>query len=253
MSERISAIPAWPAVACLLLAFPLISAGADDKPAAAPESKHPGYKQLPRKSRDGIGKEYMGREISFVMGHQGATWLERKSRETEEQPAKLIKSLRLKPGDNVADIGCGSGYFTRRLAKEIGPDGVVYAVDIQPEMLTILKAKMAEAGVKNYQPVLGTIEDPKLPAETIDLVLFVDVYHEFSHPYEMIQNICKSLRKGGRIVWVEYREEDPSVPILPHHKMSEAQVKKEAAVHPLEYVETIGVLPQQHIIIFRKK
>lgn len=216
-------------------------------------SRHPGYTRMDVPSRDGIGKVYMGREISHVMGHQGATWLERKGREAEEKPATLIKALGLKPGDKVADIGCGSGYFTRRLAREIGPEGTVYAVDIQPEMLTILDAKMAEAGVANYKPVLGTISDPKLPANTIDLVLFVDVYHEFSHPYEMMDNISKSLKKGGRVVWVEYRKEDPKVPIKPLHKMSEAQVKKEASVHPLEYVETIGVLPRQHIVIFKKK
>lgn len=213
---------------------------------------HPGYTKG-QASRDGIGKFYMGREISHVMGHLGAGWLERKERETEEKPATLMKALKLKNGDNVADIGCGSGYFTRRLAKEIGPKGTVYAVDIQPEMLTILDAKMSEAGVKNYKPIRGTIQDPKLPENTIDLVLFVDVYHEFSHPHEMMANICRSLKKGGRVVWVEYRKEDPKVPIKPLHKMSEAQVKKEAAVHPLEYVETIGVLPRQHIIIFKKK
>ncbi len=248
---RLSALQGIAPILVLSFAIPLIAA--DKKEASAKDPNHPGYTQLPQKSRDGIGKEYMGREISFVMGHRGAGWLERKSREEEEKPVLLIKALKLKPGDNVADIGCGSGYFTRRLAKEIGPKGTVYAVDIQPEMLTILKAKMAEAGQDNYQPVLGTIEDPKLPESAIDLALFVDVYHEFSHPYEMIKNICKGMKKGGRIVWVEYRKEDPKVKILPLHKMSEEQVKKEAALHPLEYVETIGVLPQQHIIIFKKK
>lgn len=253
MFKRVHLPVARSLAAILLPAFVIPLTAADQKSDAKPDPNHPGYKQLPQKSRDGIGKEYMGREISFVMGHRGAGWLERKSREEEEKPALLIRSLKLKPGDNVADIGCGSGYFTRRLAKEIGPKGTVYAVDIQPEMLTILKAKMAEAGQDNYKPVLGTIEDPNLPENTIDLVLFVDVYHEFSHPYEMIQNISKGVKKGGRIVWVEYRKEDPKVKILPLHKMSVEQVKKEAAVHPLEYVETIDVLPQQHIIIFRKK
>jgi 2-polyprenyl-3-methyl-5-hydroxy-6-metoxy-1,4-benzoquinol methylase len=223
---------------------------ADTAPA---KSNHPGYTKKDTPSRGGTGKVYMGREISHVMGHLGAGWLERKTREDEEKPATLMKALTLKKGDKVADIGCGSGYFTRRLAKEIGPQGTVYAVDIQPEMLTILDAKMAEAGVANYKPVLGTISDPKLPAKTIDLVLFVDVYHEFSHPFEMMDNICKALKKGGRVVWVEYRKEDPKVPIKLLHKMSEAQVKKEAEAHALEYVETIGVLPRQHIIIFKKK
>lgn len=251
MIQRLCFSFARPVAAFLSISLLTGCVSAADK--AEEHSKHPGYTRMEVPSRDGIGKVYMDREISHVMGHQGATWLERKGREAEEKPATLIKALGLKPGDKVADIGCGSGYFTRRLAKEIGPDGTVYAVDIQPEMLTILDVKMAEAGVANYKPVLGTISDPKLPAETIDLVLFVDVYHEFSHPFEMMDNICKSLKKGGRVVWVEYRKEDPAVAIKLLHKMSEAQVKKEASVHPLEYVETIGVLPRQHIVVFKKK
>jgi len=206
-----------------------------------------------RRSFDGIGKYYMGREISQVMGHLGAGWLERESRQAEERTDLLVKSLKLKSGDKVADIGAGSGYFTRRIAPIIGKEGRIYGVDIQQEMLDLLAVNMKKAGHDNYVPVLGTITDPKLPADSIDLAFMVDVYHEFSHPYEMMEGIVKSLRKGGCVVWVEYRKEDPTVPIKPLHKMSEAQVKKEAEVFPLEYVETIDVLPRQHIIVFRKK
>lgn len=223
-----------------------------DKPAASAPSNHPGYTQGQR-TFGGTGKYYLGREISQVMGHMGADWLERDSRETEEKPSLLLKSLKLKPGDNVADIGSGTGYFTRRIAKIIQPEGTAFAVDIQPEMHELLQQNMAEAGLKNFKPILGKIDDPKLPKNTIDLALMVDVYHEFSHPFEMIRGIVASLKPGGRVVFVEYRLEDPSVPIKRLHKMSEAQVRKEARVHDLEFVETLGVLPRQHIVIFRKK
>ena len=203
-------------------------------------------------SRDGIGKFYMGREIAHVMGHLGAGWLERSSREVEERPQTLIKALKIKPGDNVADIGVGTGYFARRISRVVGTKGTVYGVDIQQEMLDLLTRNLKNAGIKNVEGVLGTISNPNLPANTIDLALMVDVYHEFSHPYEMMQNICKALKTGGRIAFVEYRMEDPKVPIKLLHKMSQLQVLKEATPHPLEWVETISVLPRQHIIIFKK-
>lgn len=203
-------------------------------------------------SRDGIGKFYMGREIAHVMGHLGAGWLERSSREIEERPQTLIRALKLKTGDKVADIGVGTGYFARRISRIIGPKGTVYGVDIQQEMLDLLGRNLKNAGIKNVKGVLGTISNPNLPANTIDLVLMVDVYHEFSHPYEMMQNICNALKTGGRVAFVEYRMEDPKVPIKLLHKMSQLQVLKEASPHPLEWVETISVLPRQHIIIFKK-
>jgi ubiquinone/menaquinone biosynthesis C-methylase UbiE len=204
-------------------------------------------------SRDGIGKFYMGREIAHVMGHQAADWLERPEREEEEKTELLVNSLPLRSGEVVADIGAGTGYFARRLSKRVGATGSVLAVDIQPEMLDLLTNKMAEAKITNVKPVLGAIDDPKLPTNAVDLVLMVDVYHEFSHPFEMMQNICKSLKPGGRVAFVEFRGEDPEVPIKPLHKMTEAQVRKEMSVQPLEWAETIGVLPRQHIIIFRRK
>jgi SAM-dependent methyltransferase len=204
-------------------------------------------------SRDGIGKFYLGREIARVMGHQGADWLERPERDQEERASLVLPALKLKPGDVVADLGCGTGYFTWRLAQAVGPNGVVHAVDIQPEMLERLTARMQQRGLTNVLPVLGTVTDPKLPARALDLVLMVDVYHEFDHPFEMMERVCAALKPGGRVVFVEYRGEDPTVPIKPLHKMTEAQIRREMAVHPLEWVETIGTLPRQHLILFRRK
>ena len=203
-------------------------------------------------SRNGIGKFYMGREISRVMGHQGAEWLERPEREHEEMPTLLVELLKLKEGDVVADIGVGTGYIARRISPKIGETGTIYGVDIQQEMLDLLAEKMSEVGIRNVKGVLGTITDPKLPPESVDLAIMVDVYHEFSHPYEMMQNICRGLKTGGRVVFVEYRAEDRSVPIKRLHKMSELQVIKEATPHPLVWVETLDDLPWQHVIIFEK-
>ena len=202
--------------------------------------------------RDGIGKFYMGREIAQVMGHQAADWLERPEREDEERPSLALPALKLRAGDVVADIGAGSGYYTRRLAKSVGEKGVVYAVDIQQEMLDLLTNKMAEANIHNVKAVLGDIKDPKLPRDSIDLALLVDVYHEFDYPFEMIQGICAALKPGGRIAFIEFRREDPKVPIKLLHKMTVAQVRKEMSAHPLEWVETSEVLPWQHIIVFKK-
>ena len=211
------------------------------------------YETRAQHDPNGIGKFYMGREIAHVMGHQAADWLERPEREKEERADLLVPALKLKSGDVVADIGCGSGYYTRRLAKEVGTNGAVFAVDIQREMLDLLTNKLAAERIFNVKPVLGTITDPKLPAASVDLILMVDVYHEFDHPFEMVEAMCRSLKPGGRMVFVEFRKEDPNVPIKEVHKMSEAQVRKEMNVHPLEWVETIGVRPQQHMIMFRKK
>jgi ubiquinone/menaquinone biosynthesis C-methylase UbiE len=219
----------------------------------SPDKQLPRYVYQDKHDPDGIGKFYLGREIAQVMGHQGADWLERPEREEEEKPELLMEALKLRPGDAVADIGSGTGYLTSRLAKRVGATGQVFAVDIQPEMLTLLTNKMAELNLHNVRPVLGTIVDPKLPINSVDLVLMVDVYHEFSHPFEMLEAICRSLKSGARVVFVEYRGEDPTVPIKPLHKMKEAQVLKEAAAHSLVWEETLKILPRQHIIVFRKK
>jgi SAM-dependent methyltransferase len=201
---------------------------------------------------DGIGKFYQAREIAQVMGHEGADWLERPERMAEERPDLLLTALQLHPGDKVADIGAGTGYLSWRMARVVGSNGCVYANDIQPEMLSMLATNMASHHTTNFHTVLGTITDAHLPADTLDLAIMVDVYHEFDHPYEMMQSIVRALKNGGRVVWVEYRGEDPDVPIKPLHKMSVAQVRKEAAVLPLKWVQTIETLPRQHIIIFRK-
>jgi ubiquinone/menaquinone biosynthesis C-methylase UbiE len=220
--------------------------------AADPPAATSRYEFRTEHSRDGIGKFYLGREIAQVMGHQAADWLERPERDEEEHTEKLVEQLKVKPGDVIADIGAGTGYFSRRLAKKVSPGGTVLAVDIQQEMLDLLTNRMAEAGVTNVKPVLGSLADPKLPANSVDLALMVDVYHEFDHPWEMMNAITRALKPGGRVVFVEFRGEDPAVPIKLLHKMTEAQVKKEMSMLPLEWLETIGVLPRQHIIVFKK-
>ncbi len=202
---------------------------------------------------DGTGKFYLGREIAQVMGHQGAGWLERPEREKEEQPARLIKALKIQPGTVLADIGAGSGYYAFRFAPLVGDKGKILAVDIQPEMLDIIRKRMKAQKVTNVEPVQGTETDPKLPAGGVDLILMVDVYHEFSHPYEMTQAMVKALKPGGRLVFVEFRLEDESVPIKRVHKMSQKQVLREMAQFPLRHVETLDMLPWQHVIIFEKK
>ena len=201
---------------------------------------------------DGIGKFYMGREIAHVMGHQGADWLERPEREQEERPDLLMKALKLEAGQSVADIGAGTGYYTRRMAKAVGDKGAVYAVEIQQEMLDLLTNNMAQIGIHNVKPVLGTVTDPRLPRNSQDLILLVDVYHEFDFPYEMAASMKQSLKPGGRLVFVEFRAEDPDVPIKPVHKMTENQVRKEMVPQKLEWAETIETLPRQHIIVFRR-
>lgn len=222
-------------------------------PAAETPAVESRYEFRLKHDPNGIGKFYMGREIARVMGHQAADWLERPERDEEERPDLVLRALKLKQGDVVADIGAGTGYFSWRMARAVGSDGKVYAVDIQQEMLDLLASKMKERGVSNVVPLLGKIDDSQLPSNAIDLVIMVDVYHEFSHPYEMMRSITRALKPGGRVVFVEYRAEDPSVPIKEVHKMSEVQVRKEMEPFPLEWVETSKVLPSQHIIVFRKK
>ncbi|WP_437228421.1 class I SAM-dependent methyltransferase [Planctomicrobium sp. SH661] len=203
---------------------------------------------------NGLGKFYLGREIARVMGHQGISWLERPEREQEEGLTLLVESLQLEPGMTVADIGAGSGVISVRMADHVGPDGKVMAVDIQKEMLQALEVKCKGLGVTNIQGVLGTTQSPNLDDESVDLAVMVDVYHEFDFPYEMLHAISKSLKPGGRIAFVEYRKEDPTIPIKEVHKMSEAQVKREASEPGLNlrWVETLEKLPRQHVIIFEK-
>jgi SAM-dependent methyltransferase len=236
------------AVFCLLASLTALAA-APTAPPAQPRDA-PAYEYRPA-SRDGTGKFYMGREIARVMGHPGAAWLERPEREQEEQPAKLLKLMDLRPTDVVADIGAGTGYYSFRLARLV-PEGKVLAVDIQPEMLELLRRGAKDKGVTNVEPVLGTTTDPKLPQGSVDVVLLVDAYHEFDHPREMMLAVRKSLKPDGRVVLLEFRGEDPDVPIKPLHKMTEAQAKKELAAAGLEHVKTHGDLPWQHVMVFRK-
>ena len=203
---------------------------------------------------NGTGKFYMGREIAQVMGHQAADWLDRPEREKEEQPAKLLPLLKLKPGEAVADIGAGSGYYTFRLAEQVGDKGKVFAVDIQPEMLAIIRQRAKAKKLTNIVPVAGQVSDPKLADASCDLILLVDVYHEFSHPYEMTTAMVKALKQGGRLVFVEFRMEDETVPIKLVHKMTEKQVLREMALFPqLKHQKTHDELPWQHVIVFEKK
>ena len=208
--------------------------------------------KIEQASRDGIGKFYRGREISQVMGHLGASWLERPKREQEERTDLLIKGMNLQPADHVADIGAGSGYFSFRMA-DLLPGGKVFAVDISPQMLGIVRARIKEKTVSNVIPIQSTITRTMLDPGTIDKALIVDAYHEFSHPMEMAQSIYQALKKEGLLILIEYRKEDPSVPIKPLHKMSEKQAIKEIEAVGFQWVKTLNILPQQHFMIFKKK
>ncbi len=227
--------------------------GLADEPAKKSDPKHPGYEFRENHDPNGIGKFYMGREIAQVMGHQAADWLERPEREKEEQPAKLIDALKVKQGEVIADIGAGSGYYSFRLSKLVGDKGKILAVDIQPEMLAIIRKKMKEQKVTNIDPIQGTEKDPKLPAGAVDTILMVDVYHEFDFPFEMTKAMVQALKPGGRLVFVEFRMEDDNVPIKLVHKMTQKQVMTEMEPHPLRWIKTLDVLPWQHIIVFEKK
>ncbi len=210
------------------------------------------YSPLPL-SRDGIGKSYMGREISAVMGWQGAAWLERQERDREERTDLLLAALMLQPGFVVADIGAGTGYLSRRMAPAVMPGGKVWAVDVQPEMVNMLMAGVQRSGLTQIEARLGAVDDVKLPASSVDLAVMVDVYHELAYPYEVMSSVVKALKPGGRVVFVEYKAEDPLVPIKPLHKMTEAQIRREAAVFSLDWERTVRTLPWQHVVVFRKR
>jgi ubiquinone/menaquinone biosynthesis C-methylase UbiE len=193
-----------------------------------------------------------GRRIAPTMGIGGANWLERSERELEEHPDEALDALNIKPGMAVADVGAGVGYITFRLAKRVGPSGRVYANDIQPEMLTRLQERMEKENVTNIETVLGTQSNPKLPAGKLDLILLVDVYHELSQPQRMLQEMKKALKAEGRLVLIEYRKEDPSIPIRPEHKMSAVEVKTEVEAEGYRLSETLRTLPRQNIFVFHK-
>ena len=204
--------------------------------AAQPPGKHP----------------ISGRVYAQTMGVQGASWLDRRERDREEDPDLAIRLLRIQRGATVADVGAGSGNITVRLAKQVGPMGKVYANDIQPEMLALLKQRLAKEKIANVETVLGGVDDPKLPAGVIDLILMVDVYHEFSEPQKMLQRMREALKPGGRLVLLEYRKEDPSVPIRFDHKMTVAEAKLEIEAEGYKLSRVDPVLPRQHILIFTR-
>ena len=210
-----------------------------------------GYEIKPPTDPNGIGKYYMGRQIAHVMGHEGAGWLERDDRKQEEGTDLLLRELKLKPTDVVADIGAGTGFFTFQISPLV-PKGKVLAVDIQPEMIAYLKENKTRNQAPNVEPVLSTTRNPNLPPKSVDLVLIVDAYHEFDHPREMMRAIRNSLTPTGRLALVEYRAEDVNVPIKRIHKMSIEQARKEMAAVGLEFIESVEALPQQHLMFFRR-
>jgi precorrin-6B methylase 2 len=218
----------------------------------AQQATPPGYISIPA-STDGIGKRYMDREISGVMGWQGASWLERDKREREERTDLLLEALALHPGMVVADIGAGTGYLSRRMAPLVMPGGKIIALDLQPEMVNFLQTGVKRSGLSQIEVRLSSVDDIKLPKNSIDMAIMVDVYHELAYPYEVMSSIMQALKPRGRIVFVEYKAEDARVPIKPLHKMSEAQIKREAGIFSLEWERTVSTLPWQHVVVFRKR
>jgi precorrin-6B methylase 2 len=215
-------------------------------------SAAPGYGRVAA-SADGIGKTYLGREIASVMGWQAAGWLERPERETEEDVERMVAGLRLAAGQRVADIGAGTGYVARKLARAVGPTGRVLAVDVQPQMIELLRELAAKERLAQIEPVLGTATDVRLPAANVDLALFVDVYHELEFPFEVLAGVVRAVKPGGRVVFVEYRANDAFVPIKRLHTMTVEQVRREAEVHALAFVGVDSSLPWQHVVSFRKR
>jgi ubiquinone/menaquinone biosynthesis C-methylase UbiE len=258
----------------LALVFSLLAAGAVASPhaffvGATPTRAHarlvPGSTQAAGTASDsryetranhdpeGTGKFYMGREVAQVMGPGGIPWLDRPAREQEEQPEKVIDALGLHEGEVVVDLGAGSGYFSFRMAPKVGKTGKVFAVEIQDEMLAAIRKRATATRITNVEAVKCTETDPGLPANAVDLVLMVDVYHELAYPFEVMTEVRKALRPGGRVVFVEYRKEDPRVPIKEVHKMSVEQLDREMKAVGMARVQTVETLPWQHIVFFERR
>lgn len=194
-----------------------------------------------------------GRRFAAVMGAEGADWLDRAERDTEEDPDQALAIIGIKKGSVVADVGAGSGYMTVKMARKVGADGIVYANDIQQAMLDLLDKRLKKGKITNVRPILGTPDDPKLPAESIEMALLVDVYHEFSQPQAMLRHLHDALKAGGRLVLLEYRKEDPSIPIRPEHKMSVAEARMEVEAEGFKLGRVDDSLPRQHVLIFTKR
>lgn len=201
---------------------------------------------------DGIGKFYMGREIAHVMGPGGIIWLERSARESEERPQLVLDALKIREGQTVADLGCGSGYYAFRMAQLVGRSGKVFAIDIEQRMLQFVRQRAEREAVTNIETILAMDSDPNLPPDSTDLLLMVDVYHELEHPFEVMEKVRQALKPGGRVALVEYRAEDPKVMIKAVHKMTEKQVIAEMRAAGFRHIETFRKLPLQHLVIFEK-
>jgi ubiquinone/menaquinone biosynthesis C-methylase UbiE len=235
--------------------FPIVEAAAPIRAQAlsAPAASAPVYETRAVHDPNGTGKFYMGREIAEVMGPGGIPWLDRAERDQEERPADVMAALELHNGEVVADLGAGSGYFTFRMAPKVGKTGRVFAVEIQDEMIETLRRRAADQKITNVEIVKGAESDPHLPANGVDLVLMVDVYHELAYPYEIMTAVRRALRPQGRVVFVEYRKEDPKVRIKELHKMSVEQLDKEMQAVGFARLRTVETLPQQHIVVFEKQ
>ena len=230
----------WLLTAGLIVALPAMGRGQDaEGPAPKPEAKIPPAPGT-----------YMGRRVAQTMHYAGAPWLMREGRDREEGTKLLLEKLDVKPGTTICDMGCGNGFYTLPLARMTGAEGRVYAVDIQQQMLDLLEARARKAGITNIEPTLGTFVDPKLPDTSIDLILLVDVYHEMSHPEHMLKAMRKALTPDGRLVLVEFRGEDPDVPIKPLHKMTKKQILKELVPNGFKLAGEFDGLPMQHVMTF---
>lgn len=233
-----------------VLALVFLWMGSIGESFAQQQAKNPGY-TYKNPSYDGIGKVYMGREISFVMGFEGMAWLERRSREQEESVSLAIKNLPVSESSVVADIGAGSGYYTFKIAPKV-PKGKVYAVEIQEKAINYLKEKSQELGISNVVPVMGSEKSPNLPTASVDLAIMVDVYHELEYPVEMLASIRQSLKPGGKLLLIEYRGEDPEVAIKPLHKMTVKQAEKELTANGFKLVQNGQFMKIQHFLVFEK-
>lgn len=254
---------AWPLIVCSCLACvavletPLVGEDVVAKPSSSPASKQRAEPLAIDMDVDAsveippAATHHRGREIAQTMHYTGAPWLVRESRQREEDCRLLLEALAIKKGMHICDLGCGNGFYTLELARRVGPDGIVYAVDIQPEMLRMLAHQAAEEGLTNIRPIQGTVIDPRLPQGKVDMILCVDVYHEFSHPELMLARMRESLAERGQLVLAEFRAEDAAVPIKPLHKMSKAQIRAELEPAGFRVAREFDRLPWQHLVFLQ--